>query len=484
MNEKPASGTIPNQVKLPLRVAFGVVIQGLRIRLGRSIVTITGVTCGIAFLMSILTGQLVKMGVADEDSTRAEVGRILSFIRSDLPKLQDKDISVIGSGTLSEVETRVLESIAKDFGVKSLRLEPGKSPTPIRKISSAQEATANDSDVIFLMGGDKPPAYDWTAFLSQDLNRVVASTILSSDAATIGVSNDRFTKLARVLSAEEQEKLAANKRKEKFRAIWIGIISLLVTVIGIANAMLMSVTERFREIGTMKCLGALSSFVTQMFVLEASLMGLVGGIVGAVAGALFAIVIYTAIRNYLPVASKTMQMPLEVGSAAFWDMLWTLAMRLAMMLLVMAFVDYLYQKWEFERSIRMSKQEIKEEYKQMEGDPQVKSKIRQKQREMAKNRMMADVPKADVVITNPTTLAIALSYDRAIMGAPQVVAKGRGYLAQRIRELAQASKVPVIENKPLAWALYEGVEVGEEIPEDLYRGVAEILAMVYRLRAS
>ncbi|MBQ9566093.1 MAG: flagellar biosynthesis protein FlhB [Synergistaceae bacterium] len=215
-----------------------------------------------------------------------------------------------------------------------------------------------------------------------------------------------------------------------------------------------------------------------------SLRSIVELLKGLLKCSLFAIVIYTAIRNYLPVASKTMQMPLEVGSAAFWDMLWTLAMRLAMMLLVMAFVDYLYQKWEFERSIRMSKQEIKEEYKQMEGDPQVKSKIRQKQREMAKNRMMADVPKADVVITNPTTLAIALSYDRAIMGAPQVVAKGRGYLAQRIRELAQASKVPVIENKPLAWALYEGVEVGEEIPEDLYRGVAEILAMVYRLRAS
>ena len=120
----------------------------------------------------------------------------------------------------------------------------------------------------------------------------------------------------------------------------------------------------------------------------------------------------------------------------------------------------------------------------MEGDPQIKSKIRQKQRELAKKRMMADVPKADVVITNPTTLAVALSYDRELMSAPQVVAKGRGLLAQRIRDLANAHGVPVIEDKPLAWALYKGVEVGEEIPEDLYRGVAEILAMVYRLRAS
>ena len=293
MNEQVATGTIPNQVKLPLSVAFGVVIQGLRIRLGRSIVTITGVVCGIAFLMSILTGQLVKMGVADEDATRAEVGRVISFIRSDLPKLQDKDIAVLGSGALSEVETRVAEALARDFGVKSLRFETGKSPAPLRKIAAASEGSAADADVIFLMGGDTPPAYDWNAFLAKDLNRVVASTILSSDASSIGVAADRFTKLARVLTAEEQEKLAANKRKEKFRAIWIGVISLLVTVIGIANAMLMSVTERFREIGTMKCLGALSSFVTQMFVLEASLMGFVGGIIGAVSGALFAIVIYT-----------------------------------------------------------------------------------------------------------------------------------------------------------------------------------------------
>ena len=293
MNDKPASGTIPNQVKLPLAVAFGVVIQGLRIRLGRSIVTITGVTCGIAFLMSILTGQLVKMGVADEDATRSEVGRIVSFIRSDLPKLQDKAVSVIGAGTLSEVETRVLEALAQDFGVKSLSLEPDRSPAPLRKIPATRTEAAENADIVFIMGADALPAYDWNVFLAKDLNRVVASTILSSEAAAVGVPADRFTKLARVLTAEEQEKLAANKRKEKFRAVWIGVISLLVTVIGIANAMLMSVTERFREIGTMKCLGALSSFVTQMFVLEASLMGFVGGLAGALAGALFAIVIYT-----------------------------------------------------------------------------------------------------------------------------------------------------------------------------------------------
>jgi flagellar biosynthetic protein FlhB len=130
----------------------------------------------------------------------------------------------------------------------------------------------------------------------------------------------------------------------------------------------------------------------------------------------------------------------------------------------------------------MSKQEIKEEYKQMEGDPQIKNKIRQKQRELAKKRMMSSVPKADVVITNPTTLAIALMYDRDLMAAPQIVAKGQGFIARKIREIAERHGVPVIENKPLARALFEAVEVGDEVPEELYRGVAEILAMVYRIK--
>ena len=213
-----------------------------------------------------------------------------------------------------------------------------------------------------------------------------------------------------------------------------------------------------------------------------SLRSIVELLKGLLKSAIFAVMIYTAIKNYLPVSSKTMQMPLVIGSIQFWNMLWNLAMRLAFMLLVMACADYWYQKWEFEKSIRMSKKEIKDEYKQMEGDPQIKQKIRQKQREMAKQRMMSEVPKADVVITNPTHIAVALQYDRGVMGAPVVLAKGGDFLAKRIREIAELNLIPVIENKPLAWALYLNVEIGDEIPEDLYRGVAEILAMVYKLK--
>jgi ABC-type antimicrobial peptide transport system permease subunit len=288
----PEKTTIPNQIKLPIGVAMAIVVQGIRIRLGRSIVTLTGVTCGIAFLMSILTGQLVKSGVAAEDATRAEVGRIASFIRGELPKLADKTIGVVGSGGLSEIETRIVESFTRDFGAKAVVFDGAASPTPKRPVANSSKGPAADADILFVMGDGAVPSVDWKSFLDKSLNNVIASTIMGCDADTLGVPKERFSKLARTLTDEEKEKIASDKRKERFRTIWIGVISLLVTVIGISNAMLMSVTERFREIGTMKCLGALSSFVTQMFVLEASILGLVGGIAGAIGGAIFAVVVY------------------------------------------------------------------------------------------------------------------------------------------------------------------------------------------------
>lgn len=290
---KKGMDSIPNQVKLPLSIAFGVVMQGLKIRIGRSIVTITGVTCGIAFLMSILTGQLVKKGVADEDACRVEVGRIVSFMRGELPKIQDKTVSIVGSGNLSEIETRIVQALVKDFGAKQVVIDSKFKPAPRRPIQGITEGDAMMGEILFLMGDEKLPDFDFKGFTEKSLNSVMASTILSSSAEALSIDNAKFVKLSRTLTDEEKAKQEADKTKEKFRNTWIAIISLLVTVIGIANAMLMSVTERFREIGTMKCLGALSSFVTQMFVMEASIMGVVGGLVGAIFGALFAIVIYT-----------------------------------------------------------------------------------------------------------------------------------------------------------------------------------------------
>lgn len=149
---------------------------------------------------------------------------------------------------------------------------------------------------------------------------------------------------------------------------------------------------------------------------------------------------------------------------------------------VLAAFDYLYQRFEWERGLRMSKQEIKEEQKAAEGDPLVRDRVRAAQRDLSKKRMMAAVQTADVVVTNPTHLAVALKYDATKLAAPFVVAKGAGFVAQRIREVARHHGVPVVENKLVARTLYHLVEIGKEIPGDLYRAVAEILAFVYRAK--
>jgi flagellar biosynthesis protein FlhB len=151
-------------------------------------------------------------------------------------------------------------------------------------------------------------------------------------------------------------------------------------------------------------------------------------------------------------------------------------------LLFLAIFDYLYQRFDFEKNIRMSKQDIKDEYKKTEGDPLIKSKIKQKQREMAMKRMMQEVPKADVVITNPTHYAVALKYEDEKMEAPIVVAKGADYVALKIKQLAKEHDVVTIENRPLAQALYRQTEIGDMIPEEFFKAVAEILAYVYRLK--
>lgn len=152
-------------------------------------------------------------------------------------------------------------------------------------------------------------------------------------------------------------------------------------------------------------------------------------------------------------------------------------------MIALAAFDYAFQRWQHEKSLRMTKQEVKDEVKQREGDPTVKSRIRSIQLEMARRRMMASVPEADVVITNPTSLAIALKYDAENMMAPKAVAKGAGFIAERIKEIARKHRVPVIEHKPLARALFKSVEIGGMIPTSLYQAVAEILAYVYRLKA-
>lgn len=166
-----------------------------------------------------------------------------------------------------------------------------------------------------------------------------------------------------------------------------------------------------------------------------------------------------------------------IGDAAF-----TVALRICMAMIILGFADYLYQRFDYEKSLKMTKQEVKEEYKQMEGNPEIKSKIKQKQRQISLKRMMQDIPKADVVITNPTHFAVALKYDAEKAAAPIVVAKGQDYIALRIKQIAAENRVQIVENKPLARTLYSTVDIGQAIPPDLYQAVAEILAFVYNLK--
>lgn len=159
-----------------------------------------------------------------------------------------------------------------------------------------------------------------------------------------------------------------------------------------------------------------------------------------------------------------------------------LALKIGSVVLVIAVLDYLYQKYEFEKSIRMSKQDLKDEFKDTEGSPQLKARVRQLQREMARRRMMAAVPTADVVVTNPTDIAVALKYNPEDMSAPEVVAMGQRLIAERIKEIAIEHGIPVVEDKPLARVLFKMCDVGQVIPATLYRAVAELLAYVYRLK--
>ncbi|UTR10851.1 flagellar biosynthesis protein FlhB [Evansella sp. LMS18] len=154
----------------------------------------------------------------------------------------------------------------------------------------------------------------------------------------------------------------------------------------------------------------------------------------------------------------------------------------AALLIFLSVLDYMYQKYDHEKNIRMSKQDVKDEYKKTEGDPLIKSKIKEKQKQMAMSRMMQEIPNADVVITNPTHYAVALKYEDGKMAAPVIVAKGVDYIALKIINVAKNNEVITVENRPLARALYSQAEIGDQVPEDLFKATAEVLAYVYRIQ--
>lgn len=191
--------------------------------------------------------------------------------------------------------------------------------------------------------------------------------------------------------------------------------------------------------------------------------------------------IYNYLKEEIPQAPKYLYMDLTASIPIISGIIINLVFKVLLVVFVMAVLDYAYQKWQHKKGLMMSKQEVKEEFKQMEGDPQIKGKIKQKQRQMAMARMMKEVPKADVVITNPTHFAVALKYQQG-MEAPLVIAKGQDLVARKIKEIAREAGVTIVENKPLARSLFAMVDVGGSVPPELYKAVAEVLAYVYRLK--
>ncbi|MDD3429641.1 MAG: flagellar biosynthesis protein FlhB [Oscillospiraceae bacterium] len=192
--------------------------------------------------------------------------------------------------------------------------------------------------------------------------------------------------------------------------------------------------------------------------------------------------VYNKAKEYLPRFAKLMDMTVPEGLSMFGEFIMSVVATAGAIFMLLSAADYAYQWWEYEKNLRMSKQEIKEEYKNTEGDPQIKGKIKERQRKQAMSRMMQSVPQADVVVRNPTHFAVAIGYNPDNNRAPVVLAKGADLIAMRIVQIAEENKITTLENKPLARGLYDTVEVGREIPEQFYQPVAEVLAFVYSLK--
>ena len=198
--------------------------------------------------------------------------------------------------------------------------------------------------------------------------------------------------------------------------------------------------------------------------------------------AVCALVTYNKIKSQIGLIFNLYNISLNAAIVATGDLIISLGITISIIYLIIGVADYIYEKFKFSKDMRMTKQEVKDEWKDTEGNPQVKSKQRRKMQEASMRRMMSAIPEADVVITNPTHFAVALKYEQNSGKAPVVVAKGEDYLAQKIKDVARENNVEIVENKPLARMLYYNVELGAEIPQELYQAVAEVLAFVWKIK--
>lgn len=193
-------------------------------------------------------------------------------------------------------------------------------------------------------------------------------------------------------------------------------------------------------------------------------------------------VVYSYLKKNMPPILQLYDVSLNQGIALVGTLVINLGIRISLFYMLIAAADFAYQKIKFKKDMKMTKQEVKDEYKNQEGDPQIKGKQRERMREASRRRMMSKLPEADVVITNPTHFAVAIKYEPEVYDAPYVVAKGADYLAQKIKDVAKENHIEIVENKPLARMLYANVDVGSVVPPELYQAVAEVLAFVYHLQ--
>jgi ABC-type antimicrobial peptide transport system permease subunit len=274
----PAASPIENQVRLPFHVAWEIVVQGIRIRMGRSVVTLFGVVLGVAFLMSILSAGLIKGAVAGEIELRQRVAAMIGFLLADTGPLPGKTLALHRDSLPDAAEDRFVGALRKQ-GVSEIVSAAEMPALPGKKGLGA----------LVVIGGSLPPDI-WEKISPSLSHRLVAFTRTPSSPPA-GAS---VVQLQREPSVEDLQKQAAARKSDRVRTIWIVTIAILVTMISISNALLMSVTERFREIGTMKCLGALSSFIRRIFFIESALIGFTGSVIGSAFGLIFSLAVYSA----------------------------------------------------------------------------------------------------------------------------------------------------------------------------------------------
>lgn len=280
------------------------------------------------------------------------------------------------------------------------------------------------------------------------------------------------------------ERVRENQLMEgvKVAGIRLLILSLPVMVLSMVLGVMSSVVQ----VGLLQTEDAISPDINRINPVEGfkrlfSLRAFVEGLKSFLKIGLIGFVVFLMIRNELYVLPKLWTLDLMSLAAYVGAILGKLFLGVGFVMLILAGADYFYQRWDLEKKMMMTKQEVKDELKQREGDPLIKARIRRVQRDLANKRMMEDVPKATVIITNPTHIACALKYDDSLP-APQLVAKGGDLVAEKIKEIAKENRIPVVENKPLARTIFKTMKVGQIIPRDLFVAVAEVLSYVFKLK--